>query len=79
MRESLVHSDKGTKNESILGFLEILNFRVFQTNRNRQTNRGFQGMGGSLLLVISLYVDGAFGSEFGNFRARYCFFFFLSR
>ena len=79
MRESLVHSDKGTKNESILGFLEILNFRVFQTNRNRQTNRGFQGTGGSLLLVISLYVDGAFGSEFGNFRVRYCFFFFLSR
>ena len=77
VRESLVHSDKGTKNESILGFLEILNFRVFQTNRNRQTNRGFQGTGGSLLLVISLYVDGAFGSEFGNFRVRYCFFFFF--
>ena len=60
----------GSEADSFSGWLD-------KDSEDSERNRGFQGTGGSLLLVISLYVDGAFGSEFGNFRVRYCFFFFF--
>ncbi|XXG61404.1 hypothetical protein AAC387_Pa05g0027 [Persea americana] len=53
----------GSEADSFSGWLD-------KDSEDSELNRGFQGTGGSLLLTISLYVDGAFGSEFGNFRVR---------